>query len=272
MIQQIRKPNGLDQRQVQRLKGHVHDGSTQNIASSPAANPAAAASALGWLVAAGADTLVTDAPRNWLAAPEARPIFLAPAAAVRAAAGPQAARPLPVARVDAADLATLDAALLALASPRDRANAPQLLTGNIASRIIILGDQPEATGSAGERLATRMLAAIGLSPEACARAHLLPWPTPGARPPKDEEIAMFAPFRARAFELAAPRLILAFGDRAMALSGQTRGIAASRGKWLEIAGVPMLATFHPRILLTQPELKRLAWADLQAFASRLETA
>jgi uracil-DNA glycosylase len=33
--------------------------------------------------------------------------------------------------------------------------------------------------------------------------------------------------------------------------------------------VPLLATFHPRLLLKQPELKRLAWADLQAFAARL---
>jgi uracil-DNA glycosylase len=36
-----------------------------------------------------------------------------------------------------------------------------------------------------------------------------------------------------------------------------------------VGGVPLLATFHPRRLLTQPDLKRLAWADLQAFAARL---
>jgi uracil-DNA glycosylase len=32
-----------------------------------------------------------------------------------------------------------------------------------------------------------------------------------------------------------------------------------------------MLTFHPRRLLTQPELKRLAWADLQAFAARRES-
>ena len=71
--------------------------------------------------------------------------------------------------------------------------------------------------------------------------------------------------------LMAPRLVLALGDRAAALAGEARGVAALRGRWHSLDGVPMLVTFHPRRLLTQPELTRLAWADLQAFAARLES-
>ena len=129
---------------------------------------------------------------------------------------------------------------------------------------------PDAAGSPAALLMARMLAAIGLGADTVAAAHLLPWATAGGRPPRDEDIAAFAPFLARALALAAPRLILAFGDKAAALSGETRSVASLRGRWLALGGVPMLATFHPRRLLAQPELKRAAWADLQVFAARIE--
>ncbi len=264
---------------------------------------AQAANALAWLVGAGADVLVDEAPRNWLAAPAPVPApFAIERAAVSRPKSPSAAStaspatapaavasPAAAIAAGAADLAALDAALAGFEHPLRRAGAaPQLLTGNIASGIIILSDQPEADASPTARLMARMLAAIGLDDSGCARAHLLPWATPAGRPPKDDELAAFAPFRARAFELAAPRFVLAFGDRAAALSGRAegssarpdgplarperpsaRGIASMRGKWLAIGDTPLLATFHPRILLAQPELKRLAWADLQAFAARI---
>ena len=96
-----------------------------------------------------------------------------------------------------------------------------------------------------------------------------PWPLTGSRAPRADEITSFAPFIARAIGLARPRLILAFGQHAAALAGEDRGIASLRGRWLAIGETPMLATFHPRQLLNQPELKRLAWADLQALAARI---
>jgi DNA polymerase len=50
-------------------------------------------------------------------------------------------------------------------------------------------------------------------------------------------------------------------------------VASARGRWGEVSidgvAVPLLATLHPRLLLTQPLRKREAWADLQAFAARL---
>jgi uracil-DNA glycosylase len=104
-----------------------------------------------------------------------------------------------------------------------------------------------------------------LAADRCGRAHLLPWAS--GRPARDADIATFAPFLARALALAAPKLILAFGDKAAALSGESRGVAALRCRWHAVAGVPMLPTFSPSRLLAQPDLKRLAWADLQAFAT-----
>ncbi len=244
-----------------------------------------AAAGLDWWVMAGLDTIVEDQPRRWLAEPMARPAA-APAVPAPAPVAPRAAAVIPLPRAPAvaaapelagiADLDTLLARLAMVDHPLARPDvAPQLLTGDIASGIIVIADQPDAADSPAARLATRMLAAIGAPPH--ARAHLLPWPTAGGRKPSDEEVAFFAPWLARALELAAPRLVLAFGDRAAALTGVAGGIARLRGRWLTLglspAGdspAPLLATFHPRSLLTQPELKRLAWADLQSFAERLE--
>ncbi|MFZ4688277.1 MAG: uracil-DNA glycosylase [Polymorphobacter sp.] len=232
------------------------------------------ASALAWLVGAGVDTLVSDTPRNWLAPPVAAPmrapVMQRPTAApVAAAAAPASIAPDIAA---ATDLAALDILLRDFAHPLRRVDvSPQLLTGAIDSGVVVLGDHPDAADTPAGLLAMRMLAAIGIAAGGCAHAHLIPWSTPGARPARDDEIAAFAPFRRRALALARPRLILAFGDRAAALSGAARGLASTRGKWQAVDDVPMLATFHPRTLLAQPELKRLAWADLQAFAARINT-
>jgi DNA polymerase len=250
------------------------------VSSSQPIPLSADAAALAWLVGAGIDVLVADTPRNWLTPPPAPPAAVprtaAPVAPVARATPASVAAPAATAAAAAAnaatDLAGLDAAVRAFAHPLRRAEAtPRLMTGATASGLVMIGDFPELPDSPVARLQTRMLAAIGLDAASVAEAHLLPWPTPGGRPPRDDEIAAFAPFVLRALALATPKLLLAFGDRAAALSGEARGVASLRGRWLAASGVPMLATFHPRRLLTQPELKRLAWADLQAFAARRET-
>jgi DNA polymerase len=235
----------------------------------------AEAAALAWLVEAGCDALVGDAPRNWLAAPPPPPP--APVAVTRPRPAPVAARPqasaaAAEAAAGAGDLAALEAAVAAFAHPlRIPDVAPRLITGAAASGLLVLADMPDPPGSAAALLLARMLAAIGLDESSLAQGHLLPWTTPGGRPVKDEDVAAFAPFAARARALMAPRLVLALGDRAAALAGEARGVAALRGRWHALDGVPTMITFHPRRLLTQPELKRLAWADLQAFAARRES-
>ena len=238
----------------------------------------AAADALRWLVMAGADCPVDETPRNWLAAPALTPAptpprstapdparasmsSIAPRLADKAVAAPAAAL-----AAAAVDLSALQAALANYDHPLRQAVPPQLISG--AGDALVLADLPD-DDPAVQRLAERMLAAIGLEAGTCRRVHLLPWAPPAGRPPRETEIAAFAPFVARAILFANPRAILALGTHAATFSGQAGGIASLRGKWLAGNGVPLLATFHPRLLLKQPELKRLAWADLQAFAARL---
>ncbi len=273
MFHQIRKASGLDQRLHGRILYLVTAGTHQI-----AANDAQAT--LAWLVSAGIDTLVDEQPRNWLAeparVPQPPPIIARadPRTPARASA-PAAMPPGPATDLAAAaeSLAALDAAVQAFDHPlRPAPDAvPALLTGNISSGVLVLADWPDVPGSAEAVLRGRMLAAIGLDASSHAAAHLLPWPTPGGRAARPEEIQNFAPFLARALALAAPRCILALGDKAAALADASRGLPKLRGEWLMLGGVPFIASFHPRQLLRQPDLKRFAWADLQAFAARLSS-
>ena len=239
-------------------------------------HPADAAAKLAWLVMAGVDTPVDALPRRWLNAP--KPAAVRSAAAVSAASPAKpalvvATTPSP-ANANAPTLAALCEAVAEFAHPLRRADlSPMLITGNGGAGVIILCDQPEPEGSPAAVLRARMLAAIGLDAANSALLHRLPWPTTGARAPRADELEAFAPFVGRALELARPRGILALGQHAAAIAGEAMALASARGKWAAIGDMPLLATCHPRLLLSQPARKREAWADLQAFAQRLaETA
>ncbi len=238
-----------------------------------------AIASLDWLVTAGLDTIVEDRPRRWLAPPAS----LTPAAPLPAAAAARPALAQPALRpaepaaggpnpAGAVDLASLLALLAEIDHPLCQPGiAPRLIDGDTAAGMVVLADQPDGDDSPAARLAERMLVAIGAP--AHARAHLLPWQTPAGRAPRDVEVAVFAPWLTRGLDLVRPRLVLALGDRAAARAGVPGNVPRLRGRWLDLplpgGPVPMLATFHPRSLIGQPELKRLAWADLQTFAERL---
>ncbi len=232
------------------------------------------------MVGAGADVLVDGTPRNWLAAP-----ITAPAAPAKRPATPASssalvavrayADPISITLAGAAhSIAALELALATYVHPIVQpGRAPRLISGNIDSRIVILCDQPENDSSPAAVLRARMLASIGLNIGDYALTHRLPWPTTGNGAPTAPQLTAFTPFVSRALVFAQPRLILALGQHAAAIAGDAMAVTSARGRWANLAvgdlQVPLLATCHPRLLLNQPDLKRLAWADLQAFAARL---
>jgi len=271
MVRQIRAHSPVDQSPRRRTNADV-TGGLQTFSN------AQALSALAWLVDAGVDTLVDDAPFDWLAPPP--PVQAPP---------PAAADPLIPCEADAiveahaavvsADtLGALEAALRDFDGCTLAAHgAPQFASGTAGSAVMLIGDMPGAdgvfTGEAGVLL-DRMLASIGLSRDTAYLANLVYWPTPGGRAPATAEIAACAPFLARHIELAAPRVVLALGGAAAAaLTGIDSGINRLRGKWQTGAnGIAVLPTFHPTQLLAQPTLKALAWRDLLTLKARLTDA
>jgi uracil-DNA glycosylase len=212
------------------------------------------ASALDWWAEAGVDTLIDEAPRNWLAR----------------------AVPAAVAAPDAPAEETLPATLDAFVAWRttdpampERAWASRLIapTGNIASGLFVLIDQPgddELFDAAEARLLDRMLAAIGRDRESSYLA-----PLSHARvivPPSTDVRARLGELAIHHIVLTAPRIVLALGDAASrALTGL--GLAEARGGLRVVnhstGNFSVVASHHPRFLLDRPAMKAGSWADLQ---------
>ncbi|MDQ3075369.1 MAG: uracil-DNA glycosylase [Pseudomonadota bacterium] len=215
-----------------------------------------AAQALDWWLLSGVDVAVGENPRDW-----------------RRAAAPVAPTPPAVAAIASAapsDLTAFRAWLeVEPGLPLDRAGAKRVLPhGAEAAPLMLMADFPSVQESAEGRplageswvLAQRMLAAIGISPDAAYLATLACFHAPGARL-DGSELERCAQIARDHIRLARPERLLLFGDApARALTGQP--LASARGKVHRIEGVRSVATFHPRWLLQRPSDKALAWKDL----------
>jgi len=85
------------------------------------------------------------------------------------------------------------------------------------------------------------------------------------RPPTADEIASCLPYLQRQIALIQPQVIVALGKTAaIALSGSDpeTPVTQLRNKVHRVAGVPMVATYHPAYLLRKPLEKSKAWQDL----------
>ncbi len=221
------------------------------------------AAALGWLVDAGVDTVVGDAPFAWLA--DAGPV------------APPAAPIAPVVVSSEAVAINVDS-LAALAAAMAEAY-PAALFADGAGDIMVIGERPTMADAAAGRvfgdaagaLLDKMLLSIGRGRDSAMLANIVA--LPGDRAATPAEVAAFAPFLRRQIQLARPRAILALGQAAAsALTGSTAGINRLRGRWHEMAdgGIAVMPTFAPSHLLLHPGHKALAWADLCAFRARLD--
>lgn len=257
--------------------------------------PEAALAALQWLAAMGADEAVGDVAVNRFTTPAA--VESAPVAKVLER---KAAPPSPVMADRTADAET------AIADARNVAAACQTLTeieqalsrfeacplsrtatrlvftdGALASRLLIVGDYPgredDETGKpfAGPegQLLNRMLAAIGQSRDAALITHLAFWRPPGGRAANEPETQMCLPFLERLIEIVKPEVILCLGEApAQRLTGATTGMLRLRGKWGDWNGTPVIATWHPRMLIKNAGLKADAWKDLLSLKGKLDAA
>ncbi len=220
---------------------------------------AEARSALAWWLEAGVDVAIQEEPRNWLKA-----------AASRRPAPAQPAEPPNIVQPSHETLAELQqwlatSANLPLASttarrilPHGPENAPVMLLSDAPSLEDYAAGQP--IGGEPWELAKRMLAAIGIEPDAAYCASLSQVHAPGARLSiRDRDD--YAEIARRHVRLANPKRLLLFGDGpSQALLGKP--VAQARGHVHKIEGVRTVATFHPRHLIKRALDKRLAWQDL----------
>jgi uracil-DNA glycosylase family 4 len=258
-----------------------------------------ALTALAWLVAAGADEAIAEAPVDRLTRVEAPaprhadPAPIAPqnrpesprvsAAVLGTHDGSAAARELAAA---AASLAELEAAIARFDGLTLKSTATNLVfaDGNPKAPLMLIGEAPGAeedrrglpfVGASGQLL-DRMLAAVGRDRSNCYITNIVNWRPPGNRKPSPAEMALALPFIERHIALVNPAVVVLLGDTAAkTLTGRNEGITRLRGRWFVLEPgayprpIPVLPTFHPAFLLRSPGQKREAWIDLLTIKKRL---
>lgn len=225
---------------------------------------------LAWLVEAGADEALAEAPvdRFAVAAEVAReaPAQVAPRAARAAEPAPERPAPRPLeplpqrapasfvtppaaagaAREIAARCKTLDelkAAVEAFDGCALKVTAKNTVfaAGHPDAPVMLIGEAPGRdedleglpfVGRSGHLL-DRMLNAIGLDRSSSAYiTNVIFWRPPGNRPPTPEEAALCAPFLLRHIELKQPKvLVLLGGTPVKHVLNVEEGITRIRGRW-----------------------------------------
>ena len=260
--------------------------------------------ALAWLVDAGADEAIGEAPADRLtgispvskiasamtASPQPKPVAPAPQV--------PPAPDIPLGTHEASTAAReLAAAASSLEALRDaiarfegltlKSTATNLVfaDGNPAAPLMLIGEAPGAeedrrglpfVGASGQLL-DRMLAAIGRDRSNTYITNILNWRPPGNRKPSPMEMTLSLPFVERHIALAAPTVVVLLGDTAAkTLTGRNEGITRLRGRWFALGPqfgdppIPVLPTFHPAFLLRSPAQKREAWIDFLTIQKKLE--
>jgi uracil-DNA glycosylase len=260
---------------------------------------AEAARLLQFLVEAGADEILSEAPIDRFgivpdpvvapqppssiahAARVVSPAVKAPALPPDPSVAAQSARAL------ASSADSLDALKAAMAAfegcgLKGTANSLVFADGNPQARVMLVGEAPGSdedrqglpfVGRSGQLL-DKMLSAIGLNRTSVYISNIIPWRPPGNRTPTAEEAAVCVPFIKRHIALVRPAVLVCLGATpAKHLLGVETGITRLRGTWMQYTDdgldIAVLPTFHPAYLLRSPASKKQAWADLLALKARL---
>lgn len=163
--------------------------------------------------------------------------------------------------VAARDLAALAAAARGcMACPELVASRTTVVVGAAPplARLALVGEAPGAredasglpfVGKAGQLL-DRLLLEAGLDRAQAAVLNTLKCRPPGNRPPRPVELARCRGWLDRQLELVAPELVIALGSTAVGwFHGRGARIAVLRGRWIDVAGRRVLATYHPSAAL-----------------------
>jgi len=233
-------------------------------------NKAQVANVLAWWAEAGVDTLVGEAPRDWLAEQPkvASQIMRAEPKPAPSAQSSATLAPIP-ARIEELVGWYLTADLPG-AGPASQRIAP---AGDATAKLMVLVDMPEAedamsgvllSGEAGA-LFDKMLGALGFTRDTIWFAPMLPTRIAGGTiPPQD--LAQLSEIARHHVGLIRPAKLWLLGRAASrAILGMDEGPARGRLHKFNHNGTTMdvIASVHPRVLLQTPKRKAEVWADMQ---------
>ncbi|MFZ5765340.1 MAG: uracil-DNA glycosylase [Thermodesulfobacteriota bacterium] len=149
-----------------------------------------------------------------------------------------------------------------------RENEPALCIIS-APRGMTESEKHQTISGEARELLVRMLAAINLTMADVFLTNIVKCPATNG-PVTAEQAAACLPLLLRQLDLLRPRVICTMGQLAsQVMLKSSAPLLALRGRFHTIRGLPLLATFHPSLLLKSPEMKKAAWQDLQLIQKKL---
>src|SRR5262245_51567671 len=151
-------------------------------------------------------------------------------------------------------------------------------SGNPNADLVFVGEAPgydedqqglPFVGRAGQLL-TKIIESIELKREEVYICNVLKCRPPENRNPEPDEVLACNPFLKRQLAAIRPKIVCCLGTFAAQTVLQTASsISKLRGKFFDMDGMRVIATFHPAYLLRSPEKKREVWEDRKQIRAEL---
>jgi DNA polymerase len=155
-------------------------------------------------------------------------------------------------------------------------------SGNINAELVFVGEAPGSdedeqglpfVGRAGQLL-TKIID-TSVDPGHITRddvyiCNILKCRPPNNRNPEPDEVQSCNPFLKRQLAVIKPKVVCCLGTFAAQNVLQSDvTISKLRGKFFDIDGMRVIATFHPAYLLRSPDKKREVWEDMKMIGAEL---
>ena len=156
-------------------------------------------------------------------------------------------------------------------------------SGNVNAELVFVGEAPGSdedeqglpfVGRAGQLL-TKIID-TSVDPGRITRAdvyicNILKCRPPNNRNPEPDEVLACNPFLKRQLAVIRPKVVCCLGTFAAQNVLQSEvTISKLRGKFFDIDGMRVIATFHPAYLLRSPDKKREVWEDMKMIGAELK--
>jgi uracil-DNA glycosylase len=151
-------------------------------------------------------------------------------------------------------------------------------SGNPNAELVFVGEAPgfdedqqglPFVGRAGQLL-TKIIESIDLKREDVYICNVLKCRPPDNRNPEPDEVGACNPFLRRQLAVIRPKVVCCLGTFAAQTVMQTASsISKLRGRFYDIDGIRVIATFHPAYLLRSPDKKREVWEDMKQIRAEL---
>ena len=117
---------------------------------------------------------------------------------------------------------------------------------------------------------TKIIESIDIKREDVYICNVLKCRPPENRNPEPDEVLACNPFLRRQLGAIRPKIVCCLGTFAAQNLLQTAApISKLRGRFHDVDGMRVIATFHPAYLLRSPDKKREVWDDLKQVMRRL---